>query len=519
MKRRKFLQTSAAAAVGTPLMLNGMQLGVLPSTGFLKKIRPENDRAIVIIQMLGGNDGLNMVIPLDQYDNLANARGNIILPENAVLDLNGLTALHPAMTGLKEMYDNAKLTVVHSAGYPSQNRSHFRSTDIWTSASAADEFVSSGWLGRYFDTRFPGFPDAYPNVDVNSPIALTMSSLVSETCQGEASNFSLALTNPFSLSALNQGQDSEPPDTPYGDELRFLRQAIDQTNKYNDVITGAAKHGANTVTYPNTSLGNQLKNVALLISGGLATKVFVCSIGGFDTHANQVDTNDTTIGNHANLMRTLSDAIAAFQEDLYRQNLEERVIGMTFSEFGRQIRSNASNGTDHGTAAPMFLFGKCLSGGFVGENPEIAPDVAVQEGVPMQNDFRNIYGSLLMDWFEVEEDEVKSLIFDDFEYMPILDPCTQPGKYAGKAPVDAFELNVFPNPVVDNAEILFESEDERVRITLIDGMGAEVSVVMDGKLYAGTHRVPIETSRFPRGNYYVRVQLEGRQQTKLFVKL
>ena len=245
-------------------MLNGLSLNVLPTKGFFKKMNPLNDKCLVIIQMLGGNDGLNMVIPIDQYDNLANARPNIILPENSLLDLNGITGLHPAMTGLKGLYDNARLTVVHSAGYPSQNRSHFRSTDIWTSASAANEFVSSGWLGRYFDTKFPGYPNGYPNVENKNPVALTMSSLVSETCQGSASNFSLALTNPFSLSALNQGEDSEPPNTPYGDELRFLRQAIDQTNAYNDVITGAAKHGKNMVSYPNTSLGNQLKNVALL---------------------------------------------------------------------------------------------------------------------------------------------------------------------------------------------------------------------------------------------------------------
>ncbi|MEZ4950066.1 MAG: DUF1501 domain-containing protein [Saprospiraceae bacterium] len=339
MKRRKFIQTSTAAAVGTPIMLNGLSLNVLPTKGFFKKMNPLNDKCLVIIQMLGGNDGLNMVIPIDQYDNLANARPNIILPENSLLDLNGLTGLHPAMTGLKGLYDNARLTVVHSAGYPSQNRSHFRSTDIWTSASAANEFVSSGWLGRYFDTKFPGYPNGYPNVENKNPVALTMSSLVSETCQGSASNFSLALTNPFSLSALNQGEDSEPPNTPYGDELRFLRQAIDQTNAYNDVITGAAKHGKNMVSYPNTSLGNQLKNVALLLAGGLHTKVFVCSIGGFDTHANQVDVNDTKVGNHANLLRTLSDAIAAFQEDLFQLGLEERVLGMTFSEFGRQIKS------------------------------------------------------------------------------------------------------------------------------------------------------------------------------------
>jgi uncharacterized protein (DUF1501 family) len=519
MKRRKFIQTSTAAAVGTPIMLNGLSLNVLPTKGFFKKMNPLNDKCLVIIQMLGGNDGLNMVIPIDQYDNLANARPNIILPENALLDLNGLTGLHPAMTGLKGLYDNARLTVVHSAGYPSQNRSHFRSTDIWTSGSAANEFVSSGWLGRYFDTHFPGYPNGYPNVENRNPVALTMSSLVSETCQGSASNFSLALTNPFSLSALNQGEDSEPPNTPYGDELRFLRQSIDQTNAYNDVITGAAKHGKNMVTYPSTSLGNQLKNVALLLAGGLHTKVFVCSIGGFDTHANQVDVNDTKVGNHANLLRTLSDAIAAFQEDLFQLGLEERVLGMTFSEFGRQIKSNFSDGTDHGTAAPMFLFGKCVSAGFVGENPEISANVQVQEGVPMQNDFRNIYGSIMRDWFEVEDEDVRELLFEDFEYYQVVDPCSKPGKFATKAPIESFDLNVFPNPVIDNAEAVFETFDEDARITLVDGRGAELRVLMEGRLYAGTHRVPVEASRLPRGNYYVRVQLEGRQQTKLFVKI
>ena len=520
MKRRKFIQATTASTVSLPILLNGMQVSAITSSPLFQHLNTDNDRVLVLIQLIGGNDGLNMLVPLDQYDNLANARANVILPESSVLSVDNTNGLHPVMTGIKSLYDDAKIGIVQSVGYPNQNRSHFRSTDIWTSGSGADEYISTGWMGRYFDTQHPDFPNDYPNADHPDPIALTMGFLVSETCQGVAANFSMALTDPFTLGQLATGEGSTPPNTPYGDELTFLRDTIAQTNAYADTIVDAANSGSNMANYPaDNRLAQQLKNVALLISGGLKTKVYVVALGGFDTHANQVDPTDTTTGIHANLLKTVSDAVAVFQEDLKLLGLEDRVLGMTFSEFGRRIISNFSVGTDHGTAAPLMVFGKCIKPGILGDNPEIPAQPDVQDGVPMQFDFRSVYGSVLMDWFEVPENDVKNILYPDFQYIPMLDPCavssTKESESYYTEEINAYN---FPNPFGNYTTIAFESENEWVRVSIFDSLGHELRVLADRKFASGTHQLQFEAHDLPAGNYFFRIQMEGKQKTKLMVR-
>ena len=426
MKRRNFLHT-AGAALSVPLFLKGMNINAMPQSPLFGALNPNSDRVLVLIQLNGGNDGLNTFIPLDQYGNLANARPNVILPENSLLAVTDTLAFHPVMTDMKTLFEEGKMGIVQSVGYPNQNRSHFRSTDIWTTASPANEFWNSGWLGRYLDTDYPAYPEGYPNEMQPDPIAVTIGNTISETCQGAAANFSLTLKDPFALSPLAENTGGEVLDTPYGEELAFLRTTIAQTNAYSEVVVAAAEAGSNLATYPeDNSLAQALKNVALMISGGLQTKIYVVNIGGFDTHANQVVPGDTTTGEHAELLSLLSEAVGSFQKDLELLGLEERVIGMTFSEFGRRIKSNDSNGTDHGTAAPLLLFGTCVNSDVLGENPQIAEEVENSEGVPMQFDFRNVYGTVLMDWMEVEEDLVRDIIFPEFQHLPILEPCNTP---------------------------------------------------------------------------------------------
>jgi hypothetical protein len=282
----------------------------------------------------------------------------------------------------------------------------------------------------------------------------------------------------------------------------------------------AANAGSNIATYPdNNRLAQQLKNIALLISGGLQTKIYVASLGGFDTHANQTDANDPTVGEHANLLQTLSDAIASFQADLDALGIADRVAGMTFSEFGRRIRSNDSLGTDHGTAAPLILFGSCVSAGIIGDNPEITTDVGVQDGVPMQYDFRDVYGSVLMDWFEVEESTVKQLLHDDFSYISLLQGCNTTAVEEVKEAPDGINLSLWPNPFRDQLQIQFNSERERVRLSVFNTMGSELEVVFDRTLPAGPHTVQFDGSKLPPGTYAVRLQMDGtRQKTRLVVK-
>lgn len=520
MKRRQFIQ-STGTVLTLPVLLNGVQLSAMGQTSIFNFTDPENDRILVLIQLNGGTDGLNMILPKDQYDNLNAVRGNILLPENQILDLTDVTGIHPAMQGSQLLFQEGKLGVIHSVGYPNQNRSHFRSMDIWQTASPAEEFWTSGWLGRNFQVNHGDFPENYPNASYPHPFAISMGRVVSETCEGNNGNYSVTLDDPFQLIELFEGQDATVPDTPYGDELAFLRISKAQTNAYSEKIVEAAGKGANTVPYPDNTFARQLANIALLISGGLQTKVYVVSLGGFDTHANQVEASDPTTGTHAELLQTLSDGMAAFQKDLFNHNLEERVLGMTFSEFGRRIRSNESMGTDHGTAVPLLLFGSCVNNTVLGQNPDIDPEVDVREGLPMQYDFRDVYGTILKDWFGVEEGVVRQLLHPDFQALPLIKTCdintSTPQQFFTANPI---EVKLFPNPCQQwlylDLEII---RTTHVRIALFDTLGALIRVISNRELTSGAHQIPIEMRKEPSGTYFIRIQYGGEVLTKRIIKL
>lgn len=520
MKRRSFLKKSAL--VSLPAVMGGFSLSAMPSRLMSSLINGDNDRVLVLIDLNGGNDGLHTFIPLDAYDNLANARQNIILPENQLLDFTDTIGLHPEMTGIKNLYDNGNLTVVQGVGYPNQNRSHFRSADIWNTASAANEYLDTGWLGRYLDQEHVGYPEGYPNEDCPDPFAITMGSTISGTCQGGQSNFSMAILNTNNIGGLTTGVEVPLPEDCYGDEMGFLIETFKKSNAYAERVIEAADMGnTNSGLYPNSRLADRLKTIARLISGGLQTKIYVVQLGGFDTHADQVDSNDNTEGNHAYLLRTLSDAIYAFQEDIKAMGLQDRVLGMTFSEFGRKIRSNAGLGTDHGSAAPMMFFGNCLNPGIIGANPEIATNVDIEEGVAMQYDFRSIYGSVLKDWFEVSEEDITNLLIPDFQYVPVLGACQTTSTNDINLEMAA---EVFPNPCDNYCSLVLTIADpdsyreHHVRIDLFDVVGKLIRNISDQSLSAGEHRIGIEMHSQTNGVYFVRTQIDDAVQTLRVVK-
>lgn len=423
MNRRNFLKTGGALSI--PALLQS-GIAANPLELFSQFINPDSDRVLVLIRLSGGNDGLNSLIGIDQLDNLSQVRPNVALPDTGYVNLTTLTGLHKSMIGMKELFDNGKLGAIQAVGYPNQNRSHFRSTDIWTSASDAETVITTGWLGRYLDGDHPEYPTGYPNEDFESPLAMTMGNVVSETCQGIATNFSVSVNNPFNYQYIAPGGNTPLPSNYYGDELGFVRTLIGQSNQYGSVVQNAANAGASLASnYTSGSLSKQLRDIAYLISGGLETKIFVATLGGFDTHANQVS-GDNSTGTHADLMTELSDSIKAFMDDLELLGLQQRVLGLTFSEFGRRIRSNVSNGTDHGDAGPLFLFGDCVETGVLGENPIIDTAVSQGTGVPYQYDFRDIYGSVLVDWFDVPQATVQNLVSGGFTYLPIASSCNLP---------------------------------------------------------------------------------------------
>jgi uncharacterized protein (DUF1501 family) len=426
MNRRRFLTTTTALAL--PVALNGFGVKALARNSVLvQSLLQTNaavaDRVLVIINISGGNDGLNMVIPIDQYSAYSALRTNIAIQQANILPLagNATTGLHPAMTGLRDLYNDGKLTVLHSVSYPNPDQSHQRASDIWMTGVSSNQYADTGWAGRYLDDRFPGYPDSYPSPTMEDPLALQIGYLTSTTLLGPTQSMGVAINDPNSFYALVGSGGTVPPDylpcCDAGDKIAHIRQQQTLAVGYAGQIKAAFDAGTTLATYPaanQNSLADQLKIVARLIHGGLKTKVYFVSIGGFDTHASQVDAADNSLGVHATLLGRVSAAIKVFQDDLGLQGTADKVIGMTFSEFGRRANSNNSKGTDHGMAAPMFVFGSNVKRQTVGVNPDMANLIISSDGsrhIPMQIDFRRVYSDILNDWFGAGIPKTNTLLF------------------------------------------------------------------------------------------------------------
>ncbi len=518
MKRRSFLKLGSLASV--PMFINGLQVNSFFSQGLISMLGGATDRVLVLIQLNGGNDGLNMVLPLDQYGTLSTLRSPVLIPSASAIKITNETGLHPAMTDLFMAWNDGAVQLIQGVGYPNQNRSHFRSQDIWTTASDADKFLNTGWLGRYFDCEFPGYPNDFPNPDFPDPIALTIGNNITETCQGVNGNYSLSVIDPNTISFLDDPNLEPVPNNCYGMELTYLREAVKQTNLYNDTIKQAAAQGTNLSTkYGATNtLAQKLKTVAKLISGGLKTRVYVVNQTGYDTHGTQVNGADHTTGNHANLLRDLSNAICAFQEDLVKLNVHERVIGMTFSEFGRRIKTTGT-GTDHGSAAPMILFGSCINPVILGTNPVISPTTTDQEGVAMQYDFRSVYGSILNQWFKVDKAKVQTLISPDYQDLPIIQGCSISSTFEQLAG-SSFQLRVLGNPVSSKIEFsITEDKANTYTAALFDEMGS----ILYKNTYRGGSNGPVlgqfDVDQLKSGVYFLRVSDMHYQQVERVVKI
>ena len=515
MERRKFIKNTTLASLTIPFVFKNYSYAAVTEKLFTIK-RSAEDKVLVLIRLNGGNDGLNTVVPMDYYSNLVKQRSNILIPENKLISIAPKNAFHPSMTGMANLFQQGKLSIIQNVGYPEQNRSHFRSTDIWTSGSM-DQATTTGWLGRKLDAEHPTFPEGYPNDTNKDPFAISMGYEVSATCQGLLGNFSHTVNNP--MDAVNVSLSSSANDgTYYGGHMEFLSTMIAQTNKYGNRVLEAAKKGKNlSAKYDaKNNLATQLKYVAQMISGGLQTNIYVVNISGFDTHDSQVISTDVTTGNHATLMKTLSDAIEAFQDDITLLGLEKRVAGMTFSEFGRQIASNASYGTDHGDAAPLFLFGSCLEAPIYGSNPVISDQVVGQAGVPMQVDFRDVYASVLRDWFEVPTIEIQKMFAHEVKYHNIIGGCTL---RLDEMADDGLKTLMYPNPAIDAATLRISTKHEFVKVSLCSMLGQEQLVVFEGTLNEDVHKLPIDLSEIKVGNYLLRVQKGSGEEVVSFVKV
>ena len=516
MKRRDFVRNTSIGAIGVPFALNGIQMNTV-----LKKLfsysKTAEDRVLVLIRLNGGNDGLNTIIPLDQYDNLVIQRNNIIIPQNQVISLGtNYLGMHPIMTGMADMFSNGKLSIIQNVGYEQQNRSHFKSMDIWTTGNVNSN-SATGWLGRYFDSYNPNFPNGYPNANYPHPFAISMGYEVSTTCQGIVSNYSLAVQDPSNHTDLGTNI-SNPETSYYGTHLAFIESVINQSNEYGVHVADSVDAGntLSTLYDPDNRLAMQLRSVAQMISGGLKTKVYILNVNGFDTHDGQVVQGDSTSGFHTSLLKTLSDAIHAFQDDLALLGIEERVLGMTFSEFGRQIASNASYGTDHGDAAPLFVFGSCIDAPIIGDNPEILDQVVNQKGIDVQYDFRDVYASILHDWFQTPESEVQAMFEHQVSLLPIARSCNGPAGLTDNL-LEKTGTYCYPNPCKDATTIVFVSKSESVTLSIVDMNGRIVRNIFQKNLAQQEHHVVVSTNDLDAGNYFYVIEkpsgsIKGRFQ-------
>jgi len=417
MKRRDFLHNLAHASV-LPSIYGSLGFTNIDFQKFLTN--PNSRKKLILIRLDGGNDGLNTLIPMNKYSELTNVRPHVILPENKIIQLgkNDL-GLHPELSNFKSLFKENRLKIIQNVGYQRPDFSHFRSMDIWHSASDSNQYLTSGWIGRYLENIHPTYPEQYPTEQFPHPLAIELgqSSILST---GLSSVTSYSSYNPSDYREIIGNFDNSYPDDTVGKKLKFIQIITRQSNIYGEALRSSFEKGNNFDQYPNSNLGRQLHVASSLIKGGLESKIYIASLGGFDTHEKQTDISDTTKGEHSNLMRDLNNSIGALFNDLDQNSKNEDVLVMTFSEFGRTIVSNGSYGTDHGTAAPLFIFGNKVDFSISGKNPDIPLNAEWQDNLEAEFDFRQVYYSVIKQWLGGNDDTAENVLFKKFDQLPII---------------------------------------------------------------------------------------------------
>ena len=392
IKRREFLQVGslATASFMMPKFLKAFERPMMV---------PPGNKVMVVIQFSGGNDGLNTVIPV-RNDIYYKERPKLGIQKDQSLLITDEVGLNPALEAFKGLYDDGSLAIMNNVGYPNPDRSHFRSMDIWQSASGSNEYVNTGWLGRYLDAQCKGCDKPTQAVELDDVLSLAL--------KGEESK-GLAFKDPKRLYNSAAGKYFKEIDTDHqaGEQtIDYLYKTMSETLSSADYIYRQSKAHPSGEAYPNTELGKDLKTIASLIFSDINTKVYYVSLGSFDTHVNQDN-------QQKRLFTELNDAVKAFTNDLKKNNRFQDVMMMTFSEFGRRVSQNASGGTDHGTANNMFFIsGGLKEKGLLNAMPDLAD---LNEGdLKHKVDFKNVYATVLNKWLGADD---KMILGNKFEYL------------------------------------------------------------------------------------------------------
>ena len=426
LTRRAFLRTSllgAAVSWTIPVFLERtfVTLNAQAADSSIQTMTGKDHPILVVLQLAGGNDGLNTIIPFAD-DLYYKSRPTLAIPKEQVLSIDGLVGMNPSLAPLKNLYDSGNLAIIQGVGYPNPNRSHFRSTEIWQTASDAQQNLTKGWIGRYFDSCCAGedptvgvvlgeqLPEAF-NADNPTGVAIGRPGNLGfdrENDPDQARLFAeLNGLEPASTSGDSIGNLSGPSKSGMSALEYLQRTALDaqvSTVKIKQVLKGTKPEA----TYPKSQLGNSLSFISRLIAGGLPTRIYYASQGGYDTHAGQGNT-------HKRLLNELAGSLAAFCNDLRAKGIFDRVLVMTFSEFGRRVSENANGGTDHGTAAPMFVCGGGVKAGLYGQQPLLnrldAGDLFYDV------DFRSVYATILSKWMKAPAAQVLGRDFPKLNFV------------------------------------------------------------------------------------------------------
>ncbi len=505
--RKSFLSTLGIGALGSGFMLGGLSVNAMARTKFLNRlVAADNDRVLILIQLGGGNDGLNTIVPVEN-DVYYQKRPTIAISKEESIMLSDDIGMHPAMAPLEPIWGNGNMSVIHNVGYDNPNRSHARSTDIWTSASDENENLGTGWAGRFLVEDNPDFianPPEFPlGVRIGGSATLF---------QSEFGNLGVTFGGASQFAQfLEQGgfySEENVPANEFGRSLSFARKIANSSFKYLESIQNAADSSSNLGEYPNSGLARSLSVVARLIRGGLKTKVFLVSKGGFDTHNNQGSTD----GGHANLLADIANSVNAFYADLEMDGQQDRALTMTFSEFGRTLDENSSQGTDHGSSAPVMLFGP-VNGGLYGDHANLT-DLDNSGDPVFSTDYRSIYTSILNNWFELDISETETVLQGEFQDLGFVDPLPVSSESNGKAQKFTLHQN-YPNPFNPSTNISFVlPASGLVSIKIYDVKGRLIQTLTERTMTAGEHTITFDASALPSGVYLYQLETPAGSQTK-----
>ncbi len=533
MKRRTFLQRSLASAAIAPVLLGKTYARPSTPLKLLSQLNQQgnNNKILILVQLFGGNDGLNTIVPAGD-DNYYNLRPNIGIAQSSLLNVGGSGGIYfnPGLgTGNKGgfygMFQEGTLAVIQGIGYDPPNLSHFRSTDIWLSGlndANANDVLSTGWLGRMLEKQFPNFPTTLPS----DPLAINFGGF-SLALTGDTGNMGIVVDNPSlqagGLSSTDSALDDSASGTRYATEYAFVQSVAEMSNTYAVRVKDAYASGSKMLkgNYGTDGFSQQMASVAALIAGGLNTSVYVVGTGGFDFHVNQVDGSDPThaSGAHAALLGQVADAIAQFQSDMIQLDtvgpkVSDRVAGFTVSEFGRRPHDNGSWGTDHGAASVQFAFGSQIISAVFFDKPDLA-NLDANGDLDVKVDFRAVYLTILTDWFGMTLTDAQAVMENQKDLPNPMGDLFKPTADVNFSAPISLSLSIFPNPMTSNARVSFElSVGGYTEIEMASMDGKHVQQMLARTLDPGSYTIPIAID-VPSGAYLLSIRSGNAREAKV----